>query len=705
MRVWPGQPQPLGATWDGEGVNFAVWAEEAHQVLLCLFDAAGDADSEQRIPLREKSGGVWHGYLPDVRPGQLYGWRVDGPYAPGEGHRFNPHKLLVDPYARALSGQVRWDDALYGYTIGLGDDHRDPRDSAPCVPKGVVVDPAFTWGDDTPPRVPWHRTVIYEAHVKGLTMRHPDVPAELRGSYLGVASEPMLEHFTSLGVTAVELLPVHAFVAERFAVERGLTNYWGYNSLGFFAPDARYACRSESGPPRARHVDEFKSMVKRLHAHGIEVILDVVYNHTAEADLQGPTLSFKGFGNRHYYRLSPEDRRHYVDYSGCGNSLDASQPLVIRLIMDSLRYWVQEMHVDGFRFDLAPVLGRGEHPGTRFGRLFEVMLQDPVLAEVKLIAEPWDLGPGGWKLGAFPAPFAEWNALYRDVVRRFWKGDKGLLPELASRLSGSADIFGHSPNRSINFVTCHDGFTLHDVVSYDSKHNEANGEGNRDGHDANWSHNWGVEGPTRSETVLELRERVKRSMLATLMLSQGVPMLNAGDELGHTQQGNNNAYCQDNELTWLDWEPGAAQRDLTAFVRRLVQLHRDHPVLRRRSYFGVVREAGEEVLWLRADGQPMTEADWHKPGAQVLGMLLHGEAGDEQDERGRPVVGDTLLVLLNGAHRPRRFHLPENGGWTLLLDTARRGSEQQRPEPLPPQRQTVRLLSHSLQLLSTPSAR
>jgi glycogen operon protein len=693
MLVWPGKPYPLGATWNGEGVNFALFSEHARGVELCLFDEAGG--SEVRVPLRERSEHVWHAYLPEVRPGQIYGYRVDGPWEPEQGHRFNRNKLVVDPYAKAFSGEIDWSDDVFGYTIGSPDADLtfDERDSAGFVPKGVVIDTSFTWEGDRAPRIPWHRTVIYECSVRGLTIQHPDVPEDQRGRFLGLASEPIIEHLQSLGVTAVELLPVHHFISERRLVEAGLTNYWGYNTLGFFAPSTRYA-----GGTGGRHVAEFKTMVKKLHRAGIEVILDVVYNHTCESDHLGPTLCMRGIDNEVYYRLA-EDKRYLMDYTGCGNSLDVSHPRVAQLVLDSLRYWVSEMHVDGFRFDLAPVLGRGKTESDPFGALFDIMLQDPVISEVKLIAEPWDVGPGGWKLGAFPTRWGEWNAAYRDALRRFWRGDRDMVPELASRLSGSADIFGDHPNRSINFITCHDGFSLHDVVSYEQKHNEANAEDGRDGHGDNHSCNWGVEGSTTSEEVIELRERVKRSLFATLMLSQGVPMLSAGDEFGRTQHGNNNAYCQDNELSWLDWNLGKSEGELLEFSRVLMQIHRDHPVLRRRSFFGVHRDPREEVIWLRPDGEDMSEDDWNRSGLHTLGMLLHGEAGDEQDERGRPVVGETLLLLLNGGNRPRRFTLPEGEGWIAILDTARSGLERTHPATRQVRQRTLRVLAHSLMLL------
>ncbi len=681
MRVWPGCPYPLGATWNGEGVNFALFSENATAVELCLFDRVGDAVEARRVPLRERTNAVWHAYLPDLRPGALYAYRVHGPWAPLEGHRFNPSKLLLDPYARALSGTVDYDPRMVGNLPG-DPDAPDPRDSAPCMPRCVVVDPAFTWGDDRPPRTPWNQTVIYEAHVKGTTARHPDVPEAHRGRYQGLASDAVVAHLQALGVTAVEVLPVHAFSNEPHLVERRRVNYWGYNSVGFFAPDARYA---SGGLGHA--VYEFKSMVKGLHRAGIEVILDVVYNHTAEGGAQGPTLSFRGLDNLAYYHLDPHDRRRYVDYTGCGNTFNAAHPYVLQLLMDSLRYWVQEMRVDGFRFDLAPALARGLFEMNRLDRFFAIIQQDPILSQVKLIAEPWDLGQGGYQIGNFPYGWAEWNGRYRDTVRRYWRGDHGQLGELASRVSGSSDLYGQhkrrAPTSSINYVTCHDGFTLHDIVRYERKHNEANGEDNRDGSDANWSRNWGIEGETKDLEVNELRGRVQRNLLATLAFSQGVPMLLGGDELGRTQRGNNNAYCQDNELTWHDWELDDERRGLLAFTRRVLELRRRQPVLRRRAHFSgrPMEENGtvKDVTWVRRDGREMTHDDWHKQD-RFLGMLIQGAATDEVDERGQLLTGDTLLLLLNSAPEPMFVTFPEvlaPGPWRELVCTARPDAAEQ----------------------------
>jgi glycogen operon protein len=676
-RVWPGQPFPLGAAWDGSGVNFALFSENATGVDLCLFDRVDDPVERVRIPMRERSDQVWHCYLPDARPGQLYGYRVHGPYAPHEGHRFNAGKLLIDPYAKAVSNTIDWSDALFAYKVGGPKEDLEPSADADAsgVPKSVVVDDAFTWGDDRPPRTPWNRTVIYECHVKGMTVRHPEVDERLRGTYLGLASDPMLDHFLSLGVTAVELLPVHHYVVDRHLAERGLTNYWGYNSIAFFAPDIRY---STPGALYGQQVYEFKSMVKKLHAAGIEVILDVVYNHTGEGNHLGPTLSLRGVDNKAYYRLMPDDPRYYMDFTGTGNSLNMMHPRTIQLIMDSLRYWVTEMHVDGFRFDLAPVLARELYEVNRLSAFFDIIHQDPILSRVKLIAEPWDIGPGGYQVGNFPVGWAEWNGKYRDCVRRFWRGDHGTVPELASRLSGSSDIYAWSDRAayaSVNFVTAHDGYTLRDLVSYERKHNEANGEGNRDGHDDNLSRNWGEEGESADPAIVEKRRRAIRNFLATLAFSQGVPMLSHGDEVGRTQRGNNNAYAQDNELSWVDWSLDEWQRELLDFTRRVIAVRHANPVLRRRSFFRgrPVGAAGvKDLTWLHPSGREMTDADWHTDG-RVIGMLLSGEAADETDDRGRPVKGDTMLLLLNGGFEPVTYTVPAmtgGGEWVTLIDTA-----------------------------------
>ncbi len=675
MRTRPGYPYPLGATWDGSGVNFALFSENATGVELCLFDGSA-AGGEKRIPVKENTDQVWHIYLSEVRPGQRYGYRVHGPYDPPAGHRFNPAKLLLDPYARAIDSSVRWSDALFGYEVGHADADlsRDDRDSARDVPKSVVIDAAFSWGEERRLRTPLNESIIYEVHVKGFTARHPEVPEQLRGTYAGLASPPAVDYLRALGVTAVELLPIHQFVADKQLVERGLTNYWGYNSIGFFAPDARYA----SGGTLGEQVAEFKTMVKTLHEAGIEVILDVVYNHTAEGNHLGPTLCFRGIDNAAYYRLVPDDRRYYTDYTGCGNTLNMTHPRTLQLIMDSLRYWVTEMHVDGFRFDLAAALARELHDVDRLGAFFDIIHQDPVISQVKLIAEPWDLGEGGYQVGNFPVLWAEWNGQYRDTVRAYWKGDEGQAGPLAYRLTGSSDLYGRGgrrPYASINFVTAHDGFTLNDLVSYNDKHNEANGDENRDGHDHNLSWNCGAEGPTDDPAILALRECQKRNFLATLLLAEGVPMLCGGDEIGRTQQGNNNAYCQDTELSWFDWDLDPPRRSLLAFVRRLVELRHRHPVLRRRQFFYGRRIRGSEVKdlsWFRPDGKEMTEEDWTNPHTRCFGLRLSGDAIEEVDDRGGRIADDTLLILLNAYHEPIPFVLPAHRDdirWETVLDT------------------------------------
>jgi isoamylase len=677
MRIWPGSPYPLGATWDGEGVNFALFSENATAVELCLFERPDDARETHRVRIEECTDFVWHIYLPESRPGQLYGYRVHGLYEPEDGLRFNPAKVLIDPYAKAIAGNIDWSDALFGYRIGdpKADLSLDDRENAGSIPKCVVVDQAFTWGGDQLLRTPWDRTVIYEVHVHGFTARHPDVPKNLRGTYAGLATPEVIEHLQHVGVTAVELLPVHHFVRDKHLVDRGLTNYWGYNSIGFFAPDIRYA----ASPERAHHVWEFKTMVKALHNAGIEVILDVVYNHTGEGNHLGPTLSFRGIDNASYYRLVPDHPRFYQDYTGCGNTLNVRHPRVLQLIMDSLRYWVLEMHVDGFRFDLASTLARELHDVDRLSAFFDIIHQDPVLSQVKLIAEPWDLGEGGYQVGNFPAGWAEWNGRYRDAIRRYWKGDGGQVAELAYRLSGSSDLYeggGRRPHASINFVTAHDGFTLHDLVSYNHKHNEANGEDNRDGTDDNLSWNCGVEGPTNKPSIAALRERQKRNMLATLLLSQGVPMLCSGDEIGRTQGGNNNAYCQDNEISWVDWTLSKPQQALLTFTKGLIALRQKHPVFRRRRFFQGRRIRGMEVkdlYWLRPDGKEMTDEDWAQGYVRCLGVRLAGDAMEEKDAKGRPLLDETFLVLLNAHHEPRPFTLPAHKRgvrWQPVFDTA-----------------------------------
>ena len=672
LIVWPGKPYPLGPTWDGEGVNFALFSEHAERVELCLFDESGRREIH-RVPVREQTDQVWHCYLPEARPGLLYGYRVRGPYEPATGLRFNHHKLLLDPYAKQIRNGLKWHDSLFGYKIGHRNEDLsyDRRDSAAGMLKGVVVDPAFTWGADRAPRTPWHRTVIYEAHVKGFTIRHPDVPPGLRGSYAALTTAPVIDYLTRLGVTAVELMPVHAFVDDRTLVERGLRNYWGYNTIGFFAPEPRYSATGT--------INEFKTMVKTLHSAGIEVILDVVYNHTAEGNQRGPTLSFRGIDNPVYYRLAGDNPRYYMDYTGTGNTLNMQHPRVLQLIMDSLRYWVLEMHVDGFRFDLAATLARELHEVDRLGAFLDIIHQDPVLSQVKLIAEPWDLGEGGYQVGKFPVGWAEWNDKYRDALRAYWKGDGGIIGELAYRVTGSSDLYarsGRRPYASVNFVTAHDGFTLRDLVSYNSKHNEANGEDNRDGTDNNRSWNCGAEGPTDDSEINRLRARQKRNLIATLFLSQGVPMLLAGDEIGHTQSGNNNAYCQDNEISWLDWDPQRVDREFLAFVQRVIMLRKDHPVFRRRNFFQGRQIRGEgvkDIVWLRPDGQEMTDEEWNQEFARCLGVSLSGQAVDEVDERGQRIQDDNFLLLINAHHEEIPFALPappSSSGWVAILDSS-----------------------------------
>jgi isoamylase len=671
--VWPGRPYPLGSNWDGEGVNFALYSEHAEKVELCLFDPLGRRETV-RVPLPEQTDMVWHGYLPEVRPGQLYGYRVFGPYAPEQGHRFNPHKLLLDPYGKQIQGTIQWNDAHFGYRVGHKQEDLsfDRRDDAAGMPKNRVIDSAFTWGADARPNIPWHKTLIYEMHVKGFTQSHPDVPPHLRGTYAGLGTEPVIEYLTRLGVTSIELMPVHSIVDDRSLVERGLRNYWGYNSIGFFAPEPRYLATNT--------VREFKTMVKTLHSAGLEVILDVVYNHTAEGNQMGPTLSFKGIDNSVYYRLTSENPRYYKDYTGTGNTMNMQHPRVLQLIMDSLRYWVLEMRVDGFRFDLAATLARELHEVNRLGAFLDIIHQDPVLSQVKLIAEPWDLGEGGYQVGNFPVGWAEWNDRYRDTVRSFWKGDGGVLGDLAYRITGSSDLYAHSgrrPYASVNFVTAHDGFTLEDLVSYNEKHNEVNGENNRDGNNDNRSWNCGVEGPSDDPAIQALRAKQKRNLLASLLLSQGVPMMLAGDEIGHTQKGNNNAYCQDNELSWLSWNLLPQDRELLLFAQRIINLRKRHPVFRRRHFFQGRPIKGadvKDVLWLRPDGGEMTEEEWRNSSVHSLGMFLSGQGLDETDERGRKVSDTDFLVLLNPHHQDVAFTLPAfrpTSRWMAWMDTSR----------------------------------
>ncbi|MGA3490122.1 glycogen debranching protein GlgX [Micromonosporaceae bacterium DT55] len=680
MQIWPGERYPLGATYDGSGTNFAIFSEVAESVELCLFDE-WDLGTERRIRLTEVDAYVWHAYLPGVGPGQRYGYRVHGPYDPARGLRCNPAKLLLDPYAKAIDGDVQWDRAVYDYDF---DDPGTPSrtDSAPHLPKSVVVNPYFDWGNDRPPRVPYHHSVIYEAHVKGLTRRHPGIPEELRGTYAGIAHPVMIEYLAGLGVTALELMPVHQFVHDHRLADLGLRNYWGYNTIGFFAPYHGYAAMGRLG----QQVQEFRAMVKALHSAGIEVILDVVYNHTAEGNHLGPTLAFKGVDNATYYRLAEEDRRHYVDYTGTGNSLNVRSPHSLQLIMDSLRYWVQEMHVDGFRFDLAATLAREFYAVDRLSTFFEVVQQDPVVSQVKLIAEPWDVGPGGYQVGNFPPVWTEWNGKYRDTVRDFWRGEPATLAEFASRICGSADLYqddGRRPFHSINFVTCHDGFTLADLVSYNDKHNEANGESNRDGESHNRTWNCGVEGPTEDAAVLALRSRQQRNFLATLMLSQGVPMIGHGDELGRTQQGNNNAYCQDSELTWIDWDDADSQ--LLDFTRALTAFRARHQVFHRRRYFtGRPVESRSvdaplpDLAWYTPDGREMTDDDWGNDFGRAVALFVNGDGIKERGAYGQRHVDDSFLILFNAHDAALDFTVPgdEFGKkWQQVISTADPGPE------------------------------
>lgn len=677
IRIGSGKPFPLGASWDGSGVNFSIFSEHATKVELCLFDSTNAKKETHRLPLPEQTHRTWHGYLPGLRPGQLYGYRVHGPYEPRKGYRFNPNKVLLDPYAKGIGRLIRWSGEMFGYKI---DDPKkdlsfDHRDNAPFAPLAVVIDPGFRWGNDKHPRVPWPKTLIYELHVKGFSKLNPEIPPRLRGTFAGLASEAAIRYFRELGVTAVELMPVHHHLDEYPLAERNLSNYWGYNTLSYFAPDFRYA----SSVSAQEAVLEFKRMVRALHAAGIEVILDVVYNHTGEGSHLGPTLSFRGIDNAAYYRLSQKNHRYYEDFTGCGNTLNIRHPGVLQLIMDSLRYWVLEMRVDGFRFDLAAALARELHAVNKLSAFFDVIRKDPVLSRVKLIAEPWDLGEGGYQIGNFPPGWAEWNGKYRDSVRRFWKGDGGGLGDLATRLCGSSDLYassGRKTHASINFITSHDGFTLQDLVGYNKKHNKANGEHNKDGENHNLSWNCGVEGPAVDPAVTALRERQKRNFIASLLVSQGVPMIRSGDELSHTQNGNNNPYCQDNQISWLNWNLTDTQKRFLAFVKRVVQIRRDQPVLKREEFLQG-RQTGDselkDVTWFAPSGKEMEESIWNDPAARSFGMRLAGDAIEETDERGERIVGDTLLLLVNAHHEDIRFTLPSQRPgfqWRLALDTA-----------------------------------
>ncbi|WP_394677412.1 glycogen debranching protein GlgX [uncultured Sphingobacterium sp.] len=669
-KINTGSPYPLGATYDGEGVNFALFSENAEAVELYLYDSSNQQEIE-KFKITEKTHQVWHIYVSGIKPGQLYGYRVHGPYDPAQGHRFNPHKLLIDPYAKAISGVVQWNDALFAYNIGEDDLSLDTTDSAPFVPKSVVIDGHFDWGDDHPPRVPMHQSVIYETHVKGFTATHPEIPEQIRGTYAALAHPVTINYLKELGITAIELLPIHHFITDRHLQDKGLTNYWGYNSVGFFAPDVRYSASGTHG----EQVLEFKEMVKALHSAGIEVILDVVYNHTGEGNEMGPTLSFRGIDNASYYRLA-EDPRYYMDFTGTGNTLNTRQPNVLRLIMDSLRYWVQEMHVDGFRFDLASALARELHDVDKLSSFFDVIHQDPVISQVKLIAEPWDIGEGGYQVGEFPAGWAEWNGKYRDCIRDYWIGADSMIAEFANRLTGSSDLYrgdNRTPSASINFITAHDGFTLHDLVSYNEKHNEANGEDNKDGESHNRSWNCGAEGPTEDSTVNNLREKQKRNMLVTLFLSQGVPMLVAGDEQGRTQQGNNNAYCQDNEISWLNW--ANVDLSLLDFTKKLIHFRREHPVFCRRKWFqGLpIRGTGvEDIVWFLPDASEMDDHHWQEDYARSLAVFLNGAAIRSVDTNGKKIVDANFYLIFNAYWEDVTYTLPgENygAGWFKILDT------------------------------------
>jgi isoamylase len=687
VKTLPGKPYPLGATWAGDGVNFAIFAEHATGVELCLFDNLDAPHERIRVPLREQTEYVWHAFLADVRPGQLYGYRVHGPYDPAHGLRFNDSKLLLDPYAKSIAGKIKWSDEMFSYIVGdPGEDlARDSRDNAWAMPKSVVIDSTFDWGNDRKPETPFSETVFYETHIKGFTKLHPDLPEHLRGTYAGLASEEAISYLKDLGVTAIELLPVHTHLDDKALVDRGLTNYWGYNSIGFFAPHAEYSSNRAPGAD----VIEFKGMVRNLHAAGLEVILDVVYNHSGEGNQLGPTVGFRGIDNPVFYRLLAENSRFYLDYTGTGNTLDTLQPRTLQLVMDSLRYWATEMRVDGFRFDLAPALARDGSGFNKFHAFFKVIQQDPVLSRVKLIAEPWDVGDAGYQVGNFPLPWSEWNGKFRDAVRSYWKGDEGKLSEIAYRLTGSPDFYQHdgrAPTASVNFITAHDGFTLNDLVSYNDKHNEANGENNQDGDRNNQSWNCGAEGPADDPKVNSLRRKQRRNFLSTLFLSQGVPMLLGGDEFGRTQNGNNNAYCLDNEVNWLNWQ--RRDKQLFVFTKRLIEFRKRHPVFRRPKFFQGKRVHGSEnkdVMWFNPGGNEMTDEEWASPFVRCLGMLLSGDADDIVDSRGGLVHDQTFLLLINAHYEPIPFLLPgeEHLEWELILDTAIEEGFVPKPKKIP----------------------
>ncbi|MGZ5285801.1 MAG: glycogen debranching protein GlgX [Flavisolibacter sp.] len=671
--IYPGKPYPLGATWDGEGINFALFAENATGVDLCLFETRESMVESVKIRIKEVSHRVWHVYVPGLKPGQLYGYRVYGPYEPSNGHRFNPNKLLIDPYAKAIAGTIQWHDALFGYELGHEDQDLSfsDVDSAPYIPKCAVVDPNFDWEGDVSPCIPYHKSIIYEMHVKGFTQLHPDIPENIKGKYAALGHPATIKYLKELGVNAVELMPVHHFVNDRLLKEKGLSNFWGYNSIGFFAPDARYASSGNQG----EQVIEFKNMVKALHKEGIEVILDVVYNHTGEGNQMGPTLSFRGIDNSAYYRLT-EDRRYYMDYTGTGNTLNAQMPVVLKLVMDSLRYWILEMHVDGFRFDLASTLARELHEVDSLGSFFDIIHQDPVISQVKLIAEPWDIGEGGYQVGKFPAGWAEWNGKYRDCIRDYWRGADSMLGEFALRFTGSPDLYEDNdrrPTASINFVTAHDGFTLNDLVSYNEKHNDDNGEDNNDGESHNRSWNCGAEGPTQDAEIMALRQKQKRNFLTTLFLSQGVPMLVAGDEISRTQGGNNNAYCQDNEISWINWD--SIDKDLLHFTQQLIALYKNHNVFSRKRWFQgqPVKGVGlDDIAWFLPEGDEMSEENWSHDFAKSLAVYMNGHGLRSMDDKGRKITDDSFYIIFNAYEGSLDFRLPSDkygDEWIKLLDT------------------------------------
>lgn len=680
--MYPGSPYPLGATWDGKGTNFALYADNATGVELCLFDKKDATKETARLKLIERTHQIWHTYLPGVKPGQLYGYRVHGPYEPENGHRYNPHKLLIDPYAKAVSGTIDWHDSLFGYEVGHPDEDMSfsKTDSAPFIPKAVVIDEHFDWEDDQKPLIPYHKSIIYETHVKGFTQIHPDIPENIKGTYAALSHPVTVKYLQELGITAIELMPIHHFVTDRYLVEKGLTNYWGYNSIGFFAPDVRYSSSGSLG----EQVVEFKQMVKALHKAGIEVILDVVYNHTSEGNHMGPTLSFKGIDNASYYRLTEENKRYYMDYTGTGNTLNSSLPSVLRLIMDSLRYWILEMRVDGFRFDLASTLARELHGVDKLGSFFDIIHQDPVISQVKLIAEPWDVGEGGYQVGNFPPGWTEWNGKYRDCMRDYWRGEQSMLAEFAERFTGSSDLYQDDyrrPTASINFITAHDGFTLHDLVSYNEKHNTENGEDNNDGESHNRSWNCGAEGPTDDAKINALRQKQKRNFLTTLLLSQGVPMIVAGDEISRTQNGNNNAYCQDNEVSWLNW--AEADTELLEFTRKLIQLRKDHPVFCRRRWFQgqPIKGVGvEDIAWFLPDGKEMDDEHWNNDYAKSLAVFLNGMGLHSRGPKGEQITDDSFYVIFNAHHEALEYKIPPKKYgtvWTKIIDTSENRVEEE----------------------------